>query len=1066
MIGLKKGRGKYALLSFAALALMAMAQGGRGALAEQGEVASLAPGEPLTRTMEGNQTHRYRMAMAAGQFLRVTVDQQGIDVAVSLLDPDGKPAIESDSPNGAWGIEPISAVADRAGEYLLEVRSPNRKISAARYVILLEAKRSPAASDLARVAAENDFRAAYKQTRERDAQLRRAAAEKFRQQLPAFRALGDRAMELMSLNQIGLIHHSMGELPEALKYYSEALTIARDLKDGATEGYLLNNLGGVYDIQAEPRKALEFYHLALPLFRAKGDSSQQGNTLNNIGVIHANLGEWQKALDAYNQALELIKQGSASAQDIARQEASTLDNIGMLYITLGEPQRAFDFHARSLELRRSVKDTRGEARTLHSIGDAQAAIENPNRALEYYAQALSLRRTLNDRVGEAATLYKMGIAYDALGQTAKSLEHHELALKLYQTLGDRRQEAVTWARIGQARISAGQPEKAIEACQQALTLARAVEDQKGQATALQTLARAERDAGDLSGARSHIEQAIGLIENMRADIRNQLFRTSFFSREQRSYEFYLDLVMRMHRRDPAESLVEAAFEIAEKARARGLLETLAEARVDLREGVDRALIDRERELTDLLNAKTERLVRLLSQRGQQKQADSLKSEIAGIENDRQQVLGRIRQGSPRYAALTQPQPLGIREIRKGLESDTLLLEYSLGEERSYLWAVTANSIAGYELPARNRIDEAARKVYELLTARTVARPDESLADRRRRLADAESRLDEESRKLSEMVLAPAASLLSGKRLVIVADGALQYIPFAMLPIPAADRPDATALPLIARHEVVTLPSASALVMQRRNLAGRQPAARGIAVFADPVFSAADPRFRNAGGKGRTDEAAASRSLEHGETIPVTLGLSMIPRLPFTRQEADRILAAAPGKSNFKAVDFQASREAAIGPQLGQYRYVHFATHGYLNTENPGASAIVLSMVDEAGRPRPGLLTANDVYNLNLPAELVTLSACQTGLGKEFRGEGLVGLTRGFMYAGAERVVVSLWNVNDQATSELMSRFYKNMLKGGQRPAEALRNAQVEMQRTSQWSAPYYWAGFVLQGEWR
>ena len=158
--------------------------------------------------------------------------------------------------------------------------------------------------------------------------------------------------------------------------------------------------------------------------------------------------------------------------------------------------------------------------------------------------------------------------------------------------------------------------------------------------------------------------------------------------------------------------------------------------------------------------------------------------------------------------------------------------------------------------------------------------------------------------------------------------------------------------------------------------------------------------------------------------------------------------------------------AATSPELGRYRYVHFATHGYIDSERPGLSALVLSLVDKDGRPQDGFLRANEIYNLSLPAELVVLSACQSGLGKEVRGEGLIGLTRGFMYAGTPRVVVSLWNVNDRATSELMARFYTRMLKGGERPAAALRRAQVEMLEGGRWASPYYWAAFTLQGEWR
>ncbi len=218
-----------------------------------------------------------------------------------------------------------------------------------------------------------------------------------------------------------------------------------------------------------------------------------------------------------------------------------------------------------------------------------------------------------------------------------------------------------------------------------------------------------------------------------------------------------------------------------------------------------------------------------------------------------------------------------------------------------------------------------------------------------------------------------------------------------------------------------------------------------------------------------ETSANTRIIEHlseSEVATISPGRITIPRLPFTRQEADRILAAAPAGANLKALDFRANRGTATRAELGRYRYLHFATHGGLDSERPGLSALVLSLVDEKGNPEDGFLRAHEIYNLNLPAELVVLSACQTGLGKEIKGEGLVGLTRGFMYAGAARVVVSLWNVNDRATAELMAKFYQKMLKENQRPAAALRAAQVEMWRQNLWQSPYYWAAFVLQGEWR
>jgi CHAT domain-containing protein len=280
----------------------------------------------------------------------------------------------------------------------------------------------------------------------------------------------------------------------------------------------------------------------------------------------------------------------------------------------------------------------------------------------------------------------------------------------------------------------------------------------------------------------------------------------------------------------------------------------------------------------------------------------------------------------------------------------------------------------------------------------------------------------------------------------------------------SDPRSTTREPLVVRHELITLPSASTLAIQRRNLADRKIAPKTLAVLADPVFTTSDSRFsKNVQVRLQpAPPATDTRLLEHLSDGTAQL---TIQRLPFTRQEADQILAVAPNSSNLKAVDFRANRSLAISDELSKFRYVHFATHGYVDSARPDLSAIVLSLVDQQGKPQDGFLRSHDIFNLKLPAELVVLSACETGLGKDVKGEGLVGLTRGFMYAGARRVIVSLWNVNDKATASLMERVYAGMLKTHKTPAASLRAAQIEMLRQPQWQSPYYWAAFVMQGEW-
>ena len=192
----------------------------------------------------------------------------------------------------------------------------------------------------------------------------------------------------------------------------------------------------------------------------------------------------------------------------------------------------------------------------------------------------------------------------------------------------------------------------------------------------------------------------------------------------------------------------------------------------------------------------------------------------------------------------------------------------------------------------------------------------------------------------------------------------------------------------------------------------------------------------------------------------------VPRLPGTRREAEQIVAMVSPVERRLVLDFAANREAATSAELSQYRYVHFSTHGLLNSVHPELSGLIFSLVNERGESQDGFLLAHEIFNLKLPADVVVLSACETGIGKDIKGEGLVSLTRGFMYAGAPRVVVSLWGVSDLGTTELMVRFYQGMLKQGMSPAAALRAAQISLMNDKRWASPYYWAPFTLQGEWR
>ena len=1005
----------------------------------------------VQRELKGGETHSFRVHLTTGQFLHARVEQENIDVVTAIFQPDGKQLTESDSPNERWGPEPLLLVAPMSGDYRVDVRSPNSSAPAGRYQIQIVALREATEIDKGHAAAQLAFDEGRKLRAQQNAASRRSAIEKYHQALKLFENAGDTYRRGLTLLTLGITHYQLNEIRRALEYFNESLAIAVSIGNRRMEAGTETFVGGMLDILGDVGKALDHYHRALKLARENNSRIAEGNALSNIGKIYNEVAEWEKALQFYAQALQVFREAGSKPN-----EAITLNNIGISYSLSGEYQKALDYLQQSLPLIRAGGNKNSEAYTLLNIGYVYRHLNEFQKAMDHYNQAQAIQRETGNRVQEGDTLDEMGAAYSAQGQYEKALEYHGRAVEIQKATANVRREAMALTRLGFVHNSLNQPEKALEQFERARAILRSIGDLDNVAITLVGAARAEQKRGNLETAHKNIAESLALIETVRSRSGSLSLRASYLARVEEAYEFFIDLLMQQHAKDPAKGFAAEALNASERGRARSLLERLSEAPIDIRQGIDAALIEKERDLKRVMNAKAQREMQLKARKGSTEELTKLQKEISAVEDEYQQVQAAIRKSSPQYSALIQPQPLQLKEIQKQLDPGTVLLEYSLGETRSYLWVVTPDSLKTFELPKEEQIEKVARAVSESLVARSVTRSLETPAQKRARVADADAKFKQTSAELSRMLLAPAAAEFGKKRLVIVPDGALQYVPFAALTL-------ATNRPIILDHEVINLQSASAFALQRRNLAHRDPAPRDVAVIADPVFSAADARLKGGARVAQTNAQGSTRIIEHG---PGGNGQLSIPRLPFTRSEADQILSVAPRDSSMKALDFKANRSIATSDELSKYRYVHFATHGYLDAERAGLSAIVLSMVDEQGKPQDGFLRMHDIYNLKLPAELVVLSACETGLGKEIEGEGLEGLTRGFMYAGARRVVVSLWNVNDKATAALMQRLYAGILRDNKTPAAALRAAQIEMLRTRQWQSPYFWAAFVMQGEWR
>jgi CHAT domain-containing protein/Tfp pilus assembly protein PilF len=866
----------------------------------------------------------------------------------------------------------------------------------------------------------------------------------------------NRDAEAQALADLGEVDSGVGKLQEAVDYYERALALWNESGNLAGQAQALTYLGYAYSDLSKMEQARDFYTRALALWRLVENPRGEGQTLTALGHLNSKIGEKQRALDFYQEAMRLIGPlGDRQSQ------AVLLNGMGYVYDQMGSKTEAIDYYRQALLL---AHDKWGECLAVLAIGRDLYSLGDREHALQNLQLALTAAHSLGKTRLESHILRDLGLMFESDGTGSQALNYYYRSLALTRRADDARDSAYTYNNIGRVLEHQGNSAKAIKYYEGALALNRQSGDRFGESDTLYNIARIERNLDSLDDARAHSEQALGIVESLRANVISPELRVSYVATAHQQYELFVSILTRLHHERPNGGFAVAAFATSERGRARSLLESLNEAGADIRNGVDPTLLKREQSLEQELNAKAGRYEQLRDHSN----AESLTAanEINQLRTQYNEVTAEIRERSPRYAALTQPRPLSVPEIqRQLLDDNTLLLEYMLGDERSYLWAVTRTEVSSYELAGRAEIEKAALHYYELLTAKQP-RPGETFQDRQTRAQQAEGQFAGETASLSKLLLGAVANKLGARRLLIVADGALQYIPFQALTVPDGAGAQGLELrPLVQDHEIVNEPSASTLALVLNESANRKPANRSVAILADPVFELDDTRLKSTGAVSTPAVATALPNGEVGGAFrDVGVAGGRIPRLPSSRAEATAIMSMVPWHTGFQAVDFEANRATAIGADLGKYRIVHFATHALLDNERPELSGIVLSLFDKQGQRQEGFLRLRDIYNLKLPVDLVVLSACQTGLGKDVKGEGLIGLTRGFMYAGASGVVASLWKVDDDATAELMKHFYQGMFDKGLSPAAALRDAQLALRQQKRWHEPYYWAGFVIQGQ--
>jgi len=1058
----------------------------------------------------------------ANQFVRIAVDPADISLTVTILDPNNTEVLRVEAIGGAYGVQRFGLLIPHDGRFTVRV-DPWEAADGA-FTIALELQRPAEEHDRNWIAAQNSFFAGVRNLGQGTADGLRSAAQGFEDALSRWRSMNDARGEALALSWSGrskIFENKPGEAVKtldeaarlwrmigdrraegqvvssgadaqsvfgapasALEQYERALAIRSETGDRRGEAETLSGMANVYGLRGDPAKAIQLYRKAADTRWVLGDRTGQASSianltniltlqgenraaaeelervlallpslhnprlelavLTNLSRVYGLLSEFQKAIDFSLRALS-----AAKVAGDRRVEGVLLNNSAILYQNIGEYRRAQDYLRESLKLRREMEDRRGEGIVLSNLGYLATSTGQYDDAIANLQASLPLIQSSGDRHTEGVVLNNIGSVYCELKQFGKALEFYQQSLTIRASMYDRWGEAYARNGFGRAYMGLGKYFESAEEYQKALAIAREIGDRNSEVGALEGLARVKTAEGRLVDALVLIESALHLIETTRAELVLPDLRTSYFAQYRDHYGLAIDILMALHKQHPTSGYASHALAVNERAQARTLVELLREAGAGIRKGIPPELLTRERATRELLNAKIEQRLRLQSGKSDTNAIAALNKEIDRLSSEHQRAESEIRSASPEYTALTQPVALTAEDIRRAIPDDTTaIVEFSLGAEQSFGWFVTRTAIRSFELPSGKKIEQLARAFYNSVSARKSSR---ALAE-------------ESGRQLGVVLFGPIASAIRGKKLVIVPSGILYYIPFDAVGDPGA--PAKTYVPLVARHVISTLPSASAIPVLRGENRKHARTEGLVAVFADPVFETSDPRVAHGAkplpqaiSRGSSEESAVDKENERA-VLPVSL-----TRLAFSRDEANAIHRLFPGKQSREILDFSANLNSVKSPEMKEYRMLHLATHGLLDSAHPERSALVLSLVDKSGNHQPGLLKMADIFNLILPTDLVVLSACETALGTVIKGEGLVGLTRAFMYAGANRVMASLWNVDDLATAELMKGFYQGLLRG-QSPAVALRAAKQAIMKKPAWSSPYFWAAFTLQGEFR
>jgi CHAT domain-containing protein len=852
-----------------------------------------------------------------------------------------------------------------------------------------------------------------------------------------------------------------GRNKDAEEAARDALELSRKSGDKARAMKSLNSLAYPYFLEARLSEALELVEQSVQLARQLQDKNSLARALNLEASILRALGRFEEALGCFDESARLARE----LKDPLLQWTVTR-SVGILYNEMGDSAKAEGPLKDALRIadelkgeqwKDQVKDRGKSAReaSLETLGLWEAGGEHYGAAIKSLEEALADKPENPGLTAEL--LLNLGFCHWKLGDSQKAATLQREAIKVWESAGNPPHPAMV-ASLAASQESLGQLPEALEGQRRALALVHGsggnpqYEWQIGG-----RLARVEREMGRQQEALRQYQDVIHSIELLRASALNTESGRAFALSTRRAvYAETADLLYDLHRESEA-------LEMAERGRARAFLDVLAISRTGF---ADELTADQRAREDDLLARISAIQKELWKEDISAKEEQQHKTELIRAEDDLETFHLEVRRANPRFASIRYPEPISVTRIQNDLlDAHTVLLEFLLGEKRSLAWVVSKEKVTVSVLPSQKEIEEQVAGYRKALSERATALTlQSSLAE-----------IDRRGKALYASLFRPLAGAIPrGRTLIVVPDGALAYLPFETLVVRTIHGPSGEVRSRYLVEESATVYGPSASALDAIKLMNPQMPAwpKTLLAFGDPIphthaplakaEAAAVPAQWGAAEQTPQNVAASQASAAAVLDDYTERGFSLT-RLPYARDEVLGIGRLFPAAQRRIYLGEQAKEETVKSEKLDQYRYIHFASHGFIDETLPGRSGILFSR--DTNSREDGVLQTGEIMRLKLNADLVTLSACSTGLGRLVKGEGILGLTRAFFYSGARNVAVSLWNVNDSATSTLMKAFYENLNRGLPK-REALRQAKLSLlhSHNATWHHPYYWGAFVIVGQ--